>query len=92
MQGPTAARMRRGRASCAVMASTAACTIPPSAPFQPAWAAPITRASGSTISTGAQSAERAPSISPGVRLATASASGRSVQGPSATTAMAEWTW
>ncbi len=92
MQGPTAARIRAGSAPSSVIARTAAATTPPRAPRQPAWAAATTRASGSTISTGAQSAARAPHIRPGVRVATASALGRSPNGAAAVTARAEWIW
>ena len=56
MQGPTTATIRSGRAPRLVMDETAACTTPPRAPRQPAWAAATTRASGSASSTGAQSA------------------------------------
>ena len=45
-----------------------------SAPRQPAWAAAMTRASGSQNRTGAQSAVSAPMASPGVRVTRASAS------------------
>ncbi len=92
MQGPTAAVMSAGSAPSRIIAPTAAFTIPPSAPRQPAWAAATTRALGSAISTGAQSAARAPHISPAVPVATASASGRRAKGASAVTARAEWIW
>ena len=65
MQGPTTATMRSGRAPSASIAATAEWTTPPSAPFQPAWTAPTTRASASASSTGAQSAVRTPQITPG---------------------------
>ncbi len=75
------------------MASTAAWTTPSSAPRQPAWAEATIRASGSTISTGAQSADRAPQTTPGVLVTTASPSGRtSPHEPSAVMAMVEWIW
>jgi hypothetical protein len=51
------------------------------------------RATGSAISTGAQSACRAPQTTPGVLVTTASPSGRtSPHEPSATMAMVEWIW
>src|ERR1700748_1690319 len=56
MQGPTAATMRSRRAPLATMVSTVEATMPPSAPFQPAWAAATTRASPSANMTGAQAA------------------------------------
>ena len=58
------------------MASRVASSTPVSAPFQPAWAAPITRAAGSANSTGPQSAAVTPSASPGVAVTMASACGR----------------
>ena len=48
------------------MASTVASTMPDSAPRQPACAAPMTRASPSQNSTGAQSAVSMPMASPGL--------------------------
>ena len=66
MAGPIAAVMRSGFAPSLRMASTVASMMPPSAPFQPACAAPITRASPSQNSTGAQSAVSTPMASPGV--------------------------
>ena len=46
--------------------------MPERAPFQPAWAAATTRATGSAISTGAQSAARAPQARPRAAVTTAS--------------------
>ena len=62
MQGPTAARIRSGRAPSRAIACTVASSTPASAPRQPAWAAPITRAVGigeqDRRAVGAQHAER----------------------------------
>ena len=58
------------------MALTVASTTPASAPFQPAWAAPITRADGSTNSTGPQSAAVTPIARLSVRVTIASTRGR----------------
>ena len=41
MQGPSAARRRSGAAPSLTIAATVASITPVSAPFQPAWAAPI---------------------------------------------------
>ena len=63
-----AAAMRPRRAPSFSMAATVASSTPPSAPFQPAWAAPITPALASANSTGAQSAVRMPSTTPGMAV------------------------
>ncbi len=68
---------------------------PPSAPFQPAWAAPITLAWASANSTGAQSAVRMPSARPGVAVTMASPSAArfaSQSGAQPTWTMALWIW
>ena len=57
-----AAAMRPVLAPSFSMAAIVLPARPASAPFQPAWAAPITPASASANSTGAQSAVRMPSI------------------------------
>ena len=75
MVGPITAMMRSGLAPSLRMASTVASTMPASAPRQPAWAAPMTRASPSQNSTGAQSAVSTPMARPGVLVTMASASG-----------------
>ena len=74
------------------MAANVASSTPASAPRQPAWAAPITRASGSANSTGPQSAVETPMASPGSRVTMASARGRALwsHGVSATTTSGEW--
>jgi copper oxidase (laccase) domain-containing protein len=51
-------------------------STPVNAPFQPEWAAPITRACGSTNRIGPQSAAVTPSASPGTLVTMASARGR----------------
>ena len=72
-------RWRRGCAAAARRASPSPRRSPPArrpiAPRQPAWAAPITPASASANSTGAQSAVRMPSAMPRVRVTMASAFG-----------------
>ena len=69
-------------------------STPVSAPFQPAWAAPMTRALGSANRIGPQSAAVTPMAIPSVRVTMASARGRAspCQGPVATTASGEWIW
>ena len=57
--------------------------MPVSAPFQPACAAPITRALGSTSRIGPQSAAVAPIARPSVRVTMASARGRDAALPRA---------
>ena len=64
------------------MAAIVASTTPPSAPFQPAWAAPITPARASAMSTGAQSAASTPSATPGRSVTIASALGAPGERPS----------
>ena len=68
--------------------------MPVSAPFQPACAAPITRAFGSTNRIGPQSAAVTPIARPSVRVTMASARGRDApcQGAVATTTSGEWIW
>ena len=89
-----AARMRAGSAPSATIAATVFGAMPPTAPFQPAWAAPMMPASGSARSTGAQSAVRMPSSrsSRAVTIASASmamaGSGRSAR----VTTVVEWIW
>ena len=68
MHGPTAAVMRDRVAPSFSISRSVASSTPVSAPRQPAWAAPITRASASANSTGAQSAVRMPSSTPGVAV------------------------
>ena len=74
------------------MASTVASTTPESAPRQPAWAAPMTRAFGSASRTGPQSAVVTPMASARMRVTMASARGRASggHGVSATTTCGEW--
>ena len=68
MQGPMAARMFSGRQpNSRCMASTARAAMPAAVPRQPAWAAPMARATGSNSSTGVQSAEKIVSATPLVR-------------------------
>lgn len=76
------------------IAATVASATPVSAPFQPAWAAPTTRAFRSANSSGPQSALDAAMARPGTRVTTPSARGRSPPGHglSATTTSAEWIW
>jgi hypothetical protein len=52
------------------MRAIGASATPVSAPFQPAWAAATTRASGSASRIGAQSAASAPQITPAWRSTT----------------------
>ena len=85
------AMMRRRAAPMASISSTIASSTPATAPRQPAWAAPTTRAAGSANSTGAQSAVTMPSAMPGAAVAMASASGRLSQPAVASTARAPWT-
>ena len=59
------------------MAATVFSSTPVKAPFQPACAAPMTRASASANSTGPQSAVEAPIAMPGRSVTMASAFGRS---------------
>ena len=94
MHGPTAAAIRAGAAPRPTMAATVASRMPASAPFQPAWAAPITPASGSASSTGPQSAASTPRSRPGRSVTRASASGASrvSQGAVDLSAVAPWTW
>ena len=70
-----AAAMSARRAPNFSIAAITASSTPPMAPFQPAWAAPITPASASANSTGAQSAVWMPSIRPGTLVAMPSPSG-----------------
>ena len=77
MHGPMPARIRSGRAPSRVIAATVASMTPASAPRQPPCAAPMTRASGSANSTGAQSAASTPSAIPGTRVTMPSARGLS---------------
>ena len=58
------------------MAAMVFSSTPVKAPFQPAWAAPMTRACGSANSTGPQSAVEAPIAMPGRSVTMASAFGR----------------
>ncbi len=60
MQGPSTAVIRSGAAPSPTIAATTPSSTPPSAPFQPACAAPITPASGSASRTGPQSAVSTP--------------------------------
>ena len=95
MQGPTTTARRSRRAPSFSIAAIVASTTPPSAPFQPACAAPITRACGSASSTGAQSAAITPSTTPGRSVTSPSALGapgevqRSL--PTVSTSV-EWIW
>src|SRR6266851_10341580 len=94
MQGPIAARMRPGSAPSATIAATVVATTPPSAPFQPAWAAPMTEAAGSARRTGTQSAVRMPRAMPGRPVTSASARGLSSRrhGASTVTTSGLWIW
>ena len=85
---------RRARAPSRSIAATVFSITPPCAPRQPACAAPITPASRSASSTGAQSAVTTPSSRPGRSVTIASARGRSScgQGSRTSTASGEWTW
>ena len=76
------------------IAATVASTTPVSAPFQPACAAPTTRASGSANRIMPQSAPVTPSASPGVAVTTPSQRGRASGAQCSETAIAsgEWTW
>ena len=75
MQGPTATPIRLRSAPRTHIASTVASTMPAKAPRQPACAAPMTPASLSASSTGAQSALRMPKAIPGRRVTAAAARG-----------------
>ncbi len=94
MQGPIAARVRPGLAPSATIAATVVATTPPSAPFQPAWAAPMTEAAGSARRTGTQSAVRMPRAMPGRPVTSASARGLSSRrhGASTVTTSGLWIW
>ncbi len=76
MQGPSAALTRSGLAPSRAIASTVASITPASAPFQPACAAPMTRASGSANRIMPQSAPVTPRPRPGVAVTSASQRGR----------------
>ena len=76
MQGPSAAWIAHRLAPSRSIAATVASTIPVSAPFQPAWAAPTTRACGSANRIIPQSAPVTPSARPGVAVAIPSQRGR----------------
>ena len=92
MHGPMPATMRWRWAPSFSIAATVASTTPPSAPRQPAWAAPTIAACESASSTGAQSAASMPSMTPGRSVTMASARGdcSAVQGRSTVTTSAEW--
>ena len=60
--------MRSRLAPSRSIAATVFSSTPVKAPFQPAWAAPITRASASANSTGPQSAVETPMAMPGVSV------------------------
>ena len=92
MQGPIPARILPGSAPSAAICIMVASTTPASAPRQPACAAPITRAIGSWSRTGAQSAAKMPSATPGTRETMPSARGESSrrQGSSTMTTTALW--
>jgi len=79
---------RRG----ATIAVTVAPTTPLSAPFQPAWAAPITLAAGSARRTGTQSAVRMPRAMPRRSVTSASARGLSSRGHGSVTVMTSGLW
>ena len=64
IDGPSATRMRSGRAPSSTMRATTFAATPSTVPRQPAWADPITRASGSANRSGMQSAANAPSTGP----------------------------
>jgi hypothetical protein len=57
-----------------------------------AWAAPTTRASASAKSTGAQSAVRMPSATPGARVTMASTFGDSSRGQGRSTSATRMLW
>ena len=82
-RSPGRSRRRSGSRSAprSSIAATVASITPPSAPFQPAWAAPITPASRSASRTGVQSAVRMPSARPGRSVTIASAWRAGVVGP-----------
>ena len=66
--------------------------MPVSAPFQPAWAAPMTPACRSAKSNTPQSAPVTPSASPGVAVTRPSQRGRAPSGQGAETAKASAEW
>jgi hypothetical protein len=75
MQGPMAAAIRERTAPNSSIARSVDSMTPASAPFHPAWAAPITLARESANSTGAQSAVSTPNAIPGMFVAIPSACG-----------------
>ena len=94
MQGPMAAAMRARAAPSFSIAAMVESVTPPSAPFQPACAAPITPALVSAKRTGAQSAVSTPSAMPGTLVTLASACGlaSTSHGVVTVTARALWIW
>ena len=92
MRGPIAATMPERSAPSFSIAATVDSTTPVSAPFQPACAAPMTRAFGSASRTGPQSAAVMPMAKPSMRVTMASARGRAAvsHGSDATTTSGEW--
>src|SRR4051794_32313936 len=74
------------------IASTVDSTMPVSAPFHPAWAAPITRAFGSANRIGPQSAAVTPMARPSARVTSASPRGREALSPGPDTTMASGEW
>ncbi len=81
------------RPSFSISAMVASSTPREGAPFQPAWAAPMTRALGSANSTGPQSAVVTPSARPSTFVTIASTRGREspFHGAVATATSGEWT-
>ena len=88
MQGPSAATMSLRLAPSRSIAVTVASTTPVSAPFQPACAAPMTRARWSANRIMPQSAPVTPSARPGVAVTSASHRGRALAGHSSVMATA----
>jgi hypothetical protein len=84
--------MRAGWAPRSTMLCTSASTTPVTAPRQPAWAAPMTRASGSASRTGAQSAVPMPRATPGRVVTMASTRGRAFSGHGFVTSTTSALW
>ena len=88
MQGPSAATISLRLAPSRSMAVTVDSTTPVSAPFQPACAAPMTRACWSAKRIMPQSAPVTPSANPAVAVTSASHRGRALAGHMSVTATA----
>ena len=93
MQGPSAAAIASRLAPSRSIAATVASMTPVKAPFQPACAAPTTRARESANRIMPQSAPVTPSASPGVAVTIPSQRGRAsgAQCAEIATASGEWT-